>query len=212
MARNTARPGRTLTVFFIGLAIAYGLVALIGTWKPALGLDLQGGTQITLTAKGNVSKDNLNEAANIIDSASTAPVSPRPRSPPRATTRSWSRSPARRSDNLVEIVERQAQLRFRLVAPGAPEHDDDPAPVVVRRRPAAGVTAAGAAPKSVEVRGHGEPTGKNRPPALLGKDKATKNADHADRQRRSAERPARAPARPTAPGSGGNVPDLHQPR
>ena len=34
------------------LAVAYGLVALIGTWKPALGLDLEGGTQITLTAYG----------------------------------------------------------------------------------------------------------------------------------------------------------------
>ena len=40
MARNSARPGRTVTVFFLGLAIAYALVALIGTWKPALGLDL----------------------------------------------------------------------------------------------------------------------------------------------------------------------------
>ena len=59
MARTSARPGRTVTVFFIGLAVAYGLVALIGTWKPALGLDLQGGTQITLTAKGSVSKGNL---------------------------------------------------------------------------------------------------------------------------------------------------------
>ena len=52
MARNSARPGRTVAVFFIGLAVAYGLVALVGTWKPALGLDLEGGTQITLTANG----------------------------------------------------------------------------------------------------------------------------------------------------------------
>src|ERR687888_253853 len=67
MARTSARPGRTVTVFFLGLAIAYGVVALIGTWKPALGLDLEGGTQITLTASGNVAKDQLDEAANIID-------------------------------------------------------------------------------------------------------------------------------------------------
>ena len=53
MARKSARPGRTVTVFFLGLAVAYGLVALGGTWKPALGLDLEGGTQITLTAKGS---------------------------------------------------------------------------------------------------------------------------------------------------------------
>jgi preprotein translocase subunit SecD len=30
MARNSARPGRTVAVFFLGLAIAYGLVALVG--------------------------------------------------------------------------------------------------------------------------------------------------------------------------------------
>ena len=67
MARNSARPGRTVAAFFIGLAIAYGLVALIGTWKPALGLDLEGGTQITLVADGNVPKDQLNQAADIIN-------------------------------------------------------------------------------------------------------------------------------------------------
>ena len=38
MARKTARPGRTLVVFFLAVAFAYGLVALGGTWKPALGL------------------------------------------------------------------------------------------------------------------------------------------------------------------------------
>ena len=57
MARKTARPGRTLWCSSLGLAIAYGLVALGGTWKPALGLDLQGGTRITLIAKGNPSPD-----------------------------------------------------------------------------------------------------------------------------------------------------------
>ena len=29
MARTSARPGRNVSVFFIGLAVAYGLVALI---------------------------------------------------------------------------------------------------------------------------------------------------------------------------------------
>ena len=68
MARNSSRPGRTVLVFFAALAAAFGLVAVIGTWKPALGLDLQGGTQIILTAKdSNVKSDQLKEAANIID-------------------------------------------------------------------------------------------------------------------------------------------------
>ncbi len=47
MARKLPRPARTLVVFFVGLAIAFGLVALAGSWTPRLGLDLQGGTRIT---------------------------------------------------------------------------------------------------------------------------------------------------------------------
>ena len=83
MARKTARPGRTLGVFFLGLAIAFGLVALAGTWKPELGLDLQGGTSIRLTPKGNPSSESLNEARKIVDqrvngsgAGVTAPASP----------------------------------------------------------------------------------------------------------------------------------------
>ena len=67
MARKTARPGRTLVVFFLGVAILYGLVAIGGNCKPALGLDLEGGTRITLIAKGDPSTDSLNEARKIID-------------------------------------------------------------------------------------------------------------------------------------------------
>ena len=48
-------------------ASLFGLVAIGGTWKPALGLDLQGGTRITLTANGNPTQENLEEAAAIID-------------------------------------------------------------------------------------------------------------------------------------------------
>src|SRR4051794_36916552 len=63
MARNAAaHAGRTLVILLIGIAVLFGLVALGGTWKPALGLDLQGGTRITLTANGNPSKENLDEA------------------------------------------------------------------------------------------------------------------------------------------------------
>ena len=69
MARSSARPGRAVTVFFIGLAIAYGLVALSGTWKPALGLDLQGGTQITLTAKGDRRRIVTDDTAGLFAAA-----------------------------------------------------------------------------------------------------------------------------------------------
>ena len=67
MAARRHRPGRTLIVFFLGVGVMYGLVALAGTWKPALGLDLQGGLRITLTAEGSPSDENFEEARRIID-------------------------------------------------------------------------------------------------------------------------------------------------
>ncbi|HEY5833642.1 MAG TPA: protein translocase subunit SecD, partial [Streptomyces sp.] len=68
MARRPGSPARTLTIFFISVAVLYGLVALAGSWKPALGLDLEGGTRIRLAATGNdVTAESLREAADIID-------------------------------------------------------------------------------------------------------------------------------------------------
>jgi preprotein translocase subunit SecD len=120
MARSSARPGRTVAVFFIGLAVAYGLVALVGTWKPALGLDLEGGTQITLTATGSVSKDNLNQAADIID----ARVNGSGVSEAAVTTQGNNeivvQVPGSTKNSLVQTVIRQARLRFRLVAQVTP--------------------------------------------------------------------------------------------
>src|SRR3954462_6367626 len=116
MARSSARPGRTVVLFFLGLAVAYGLVALVGTWKPALGLDLEGGTQITLTAAGSVSKDNLNQAADIID----ARVNGSGVSEAEVTTQGSDeivvQVPGNTENSLVQTVIRQARLRFRLGA------------------------------------------------------------------------------------------------
>ena len=67
MAKRSPRPGRTLLVFFISVAVLYGLAALGGTWKPQLGLDLEGGTRITLTTVSNVNATKMKQAASIID-------------------------------------------------------------------------------------------------------------------------------------------------
>ncbi len=116
MARKTARPGRTVVVFFLGLAIAYGLVALGGTWKPELGLDLQGGTRITLTAKGSPSAESLDEARGIIDQR----VNGSGVTEAEVTTQGGNlivvEIPGDTRRDLVDTVKRQAQLRFRLVA------------------------------------------------------------------------------------------------
>ena len=116
MARKTARPGRTLVVFFLAVAIAYGLVAIAGTWKPALGLDLKGGTRITMIASGNPTKANLDEAAGIIDQR----VNGSGVSEAEVTTQGSQiivvEVPGDTSSSLVDTATRTAQLRFRTVA------------------------------------------------------------------------------------------------
>jgi preprotein translocase subunit SecD len=116
MARKQARPGRTLVVFFLGTALLYGLVALAGSWKPELGLDLQGGTRITLVAKGDPSSENLDEARAIIDQR----VNGSGVSEAEVVTQGGDiivvEIPGDPRRDLVSTVERQAQLRFRLVA------------------------------------------------------------------------------------------------
>jgi preprotein translocase subunit SecD len=115
MARRR-RPARTLLGFFVGLALAYGLVALTGTWTPTLGLDLQGGTRITLIAEDDPSEDNLVEASQIIDQR----VNGSGVSEAEVTTQGDRfvvvEVPGPTDRSLVETVERQAQLRFRVVA------------------------------------------------------------------------------------------------
>ncbi len=64
-------PGRTLGVFLAVVAALYGLMAVAQTWTPRLGLDLSGGTTITLTARnstgtGQVSAESLDLARQIL--------------------------------------------------------------------------------------------------------------------------------------------------
>ena len=44
------RPGLTLLVFLLAIGAMFGIMASAGAWSPKLGLDLQGGMTITLTA------------------------------------------------------------------------------------------------------------------------------------------------------------------
>ncbi len=116
MAKKQQRPGRTLVIFFLGVAISFGLVALTGTWTPRLGLDLEGGTRITLQAKGNPSQENLDEARNIIDNR----VNGSGVAEAAVTTQGGGiisvEIPGDQRRDLIDTVKRQAQLRFRLVA------------------------------------------------------------------------------------------------
>lgn len=67
------RPGRYLGIFVLIVVVLYSLVFFTGGGKPTpkLGIDLQGGTRVTLTARtpdgSTPSKDSLNQARQIIE-------------------------------------------------------------------------------------------------------------------------------------------------
>ncbi|MDQ4052309.1 MAG: protein translocase subunit SecD [Actinomycetota bacterium] len=151
MARKPYRPGRTLVVFFLGVALAYGLVALTGTWKPELGLDLQGGTRIQMQAVGDPSSDSLEEARSIIDQR----VNGQGVTEAEVTTQGDEfvvvEIPGDNRQDLVETVQRQAQLRFRLVACS----DADPSLCSAQATPEPGTDPSGGATEPVEPPGAG---------------------------------------------------------
>jgi preprotein translocase subunit SecD len=172
MARNSARPGRTVTVFFLGLAIAYALVALVGTWKPALGLDLEGGTQITLIAKGSVSSDNLQTAADIIDQRVNGSGVTEASVNTQGSNEIVVQVPGASRKSLVDTVTRVAQLRFRLVAQVGPTGTTTPPTTgsSPTASPGSGVLlpSKSSNPKAT-AKPSGKNTGKNRAPYVLGK-------------------------------------------
>lgn len=119
MATPSGRPGRTLIVFAVLVA---GLIALMGvskTWTPKLGLDLQGGTTITLTARnttgdGQIDPTSLELARTIIEGrVNSLGVGES------EVTVSGSQiivsAPTAQRDDLVELVGQTALLRFRAV-------------------------------------------------------------------------------------------------
>jgi preprotein translocase subunit SecD len=172
MARKTARPGRTLMVFFLGLAIAFGLVALAGSWKPELGLDLQGGTSIRLTPEGNPSKSSLNEARKIIDQRVNAQGVTESEVTVQGNRFIVVEIPGKSRRDLVETVRRQAQLRFRRAACS----DSNPGPcagaaTTAPTDPGAGVTQSASPEASAEPSvtpsapaSEQSPSGNNRAP------------------------------------------------
>jgi preprotein translocase subunit SecD len=176
MASRTARPGRTLGVFFLGLAIAFGLVALAGTWKPELGLDLQGGTSIRLTPKGDPTTESLNEARKIIDQRVNGSGVAEAEVTVQGNRFIVVEIPGQSRRDLVDTVQRQAQLRFRIVActdlnPGpctsAPTGDPQD-PTAPQTDPGTGVTAPPTTPPSGDASpsGPASPSGTaNRAPA-----------------------------------------------
>lgn len=132
MAARKQRPGRTLAILGIGVVILYILAFMAGTvglkgdnnpWKPRLGLDLEGGTRITLTAVGDskeITPDKLRQAASIVESRANGSGVSEASVSTQGNRNIVVEIPGKNAQNLVDSVKRTAQLRFRLVA-GQPQ-------------------------------------------------------------------------------------------
>lgn len=126
-ATNLPRPRRTLTLFLAAIVALFGLVALINlnsekgvdsAWKPKLGLDLQGGTRISLQAKadsGNVTPTKLAQARDIIDQRVNATGVTEAQVVTQGGDQVIIEIPGQKRGNIVDQVGKTAQLRFRLL-------------------------------------------------------------------------------------------------
>jgi len=133
VAKRTARPARRLAIFGVAVALLYGGIALAGQWQPKLGLDLQGGTRITLeasTATGQkVTAANLEEARSIIDQRVNGSGVAEAEVGTQGNNNIVVEVPGPERGDLVDTVKQTAQLRFRLVAavaPGRPQPKPSP--------------------------------------------------------------------------------------
>jgi preprotein translocase subunit SecD len=122
------RPRRTLLIFF---AISLSLFALVvsidlrndkgdpSPWVPRLGLDLQGGTRITLQAQTEKGKtpepEKLAEARSIIDQRVNATGVTEAEVSTQGSDQIIIEIPGRSEQAIAEQVGRTAQLRFRLL-------------------------------------------------------------------------------------------------
>jgi preprotein translocase subunit SecD len=173
---STGHPGRTLIVLAVMVAALFALLAVSKTWVPKLGLDLRGGTTITLTAEnpdgtGAVDPNSLQLARTIIQSRVDSLGVGESEVTTAGDRQLIVTVPNVQRDQLVELVGQTALLRFRAVyaaeqvTPPAPEPTPQPTESTA---PSSEPTASAAQPSaSQSVVPQPTPTGNNKPmPAL----------------------------------------------
>ena len=185
MASPSGHPGRTLIALAVIIAGLAGLMALGNTWTPKLGLDLRGGTTITLTAEntsgtGAVDPASLELARTIIQKRVDSLGVGESEVTTAGNNQIIVSVPNVQQDELVKLVGQTAVLRFRPVyaaesvtppapAPSASASNESSAAPSESASPATGApspsSSAGAPSASSEP--SASSTGNNRPFAGL---------------------------------------------
>lgn len=132
---NVTRPGRPLLAFFLLIGLVFAGVAAAGSWAPRLGLDLQGGTSITLTATtldgAAPTPDALDEAVAIIRQRVNGSGVAEAEVSTQGTDTIIVQVPGVGEDDLVALVGQTAELQFRPVQAIVPGPAPAPEPTAV---------------------------------------------------------------------------------
>ena len=117
--KRTHHPGRTLVIFLVIIIVMYVLMGVMRTWSPKLGLDLRGGTSVTLTAKTEDGKappaTSLEQARLFIQQRVNALGVGESSVKTMGDRNIVVSAPNVESSKLVEMVGQTAQLGFRMV-------------------------------------------------------------------------------------------------
>ncbi|HEY3546203.1 MAG TPA: protein translocase subunit SecD [Propionicimonas sp.] len=154
-SRKHAHPLRTLVVLALVIAGLYSLIAISGVWTPKLGLDLRGGSTITLTASnstgtGTVDPASLELARTIIQQRVDGYGVGESEITTSGDKQIIVSVPNVQKDDLLRLVGTTAQLYFRKVysaeaaeSVATPTTTATPAPsATVSSQPSASVSAA----------------------------------------------------------------------
>jgi preprotein translocase subunit SecD len=167
VATRPSRPGRTLIIFFLMVAAMYAGVIAAGNWSPNLGLDLQGGTRITLSAStqggnGGVTPEKMSQAVDIIRNRVNGTGVTEAEVSTQGGNNIIVEIPGEQRKDIVDQVGKTAQLRFRLVAPFT---DGTPNPVagVDLTQPTPTGPSTGSPSGSTTSQPSGGPTGQTSP-------------------------------------------------
>lgn len=130
--KRTHHPGRTLVIFLVIIIVMYVLMGVMRTWSPKLGLDLRGGTSVTLTAKTEDGKapsaTSLEQARLIIGQRVNALGVGESSVKTMGDRNIVVSAPNVESSKLVEMVGQTAQLGFRMVYAEEPVSQKSPTP------------------------------------------------------------------------------------
>ena len=129
---NAPRPWRSLGALGLLLVMMYGTMALLGEWTPRLGLDLRGGTSITLSATtpdgSDPTPESMRQAVDIVRARVNGSGVAEAEITTQGSTNIVVQVPGVGEDELVRLVGQTAELRFRPVRAVIPGGSPAPAP------------------------------------------------------------------------------------